>query len=63
VIADAAVPPSVLISLMSACTPDPPVPSLPVIVNIVRFMGAKELKNSETAKHYSFYDKKNCNLG
>ena len=51
------------ISLMSACTPDPPVPSLPVIVNIVRFMGAKELKISETAKHYSFYDKKNCNLG
>jgi hypothetical protein len=61
--AEAAVPPSLLISLMSACTPEPPVPSLPVIVSIVLFMGAKERISTEITKKYSHNDKKNCNLG
>jgi hypothetical protein len=34
VMADAAMPPNALMKRMSACTPDPPVPSLPVMVNI-----------------------------
>jgi len=59
---DAAVAPRELNSRISACTPDPPVPSLPVIVSIVCFMAAKEQKRYDTTKHYSHNDKKNCNL-
>jgi len=35
VMAEVAVPPNALMQRMSACTPEPPVPSEPVIVNMV----------------------------
>ena len=38
VTADTALPPNAWMSLMSACTPEMPVPSLPVMVNIAVFI-------------------------
>jgi hypothetical protein len=42
--ADAARPPNSWMSRMSACTPEPPVPSEPVMVNIVVFICCYRLK-------------------
>jgi hypothetical protein len=54
---------------MSACTPDPPVPSLPVMVSMVSLIlpfvlnfAAKERKNRESTKRPSHYDKRKCVL-
>jgi hypothetical protein len=67
--AETAVPPSLWISLMSACTPEMPVPSLPVMVSIVVLIlvsvmktAAKETKKTQTAKYCSLYDKRKLSL-
>jgi hypothetical protein len=46
---------------MSACTPEPPVESLPVIVNI-GFTAAKVIPFHETTKRSSNNDKRNFTL-
>jgi hypothetical protein len=54
---------------MSACTPDPPVPSLPVMVSMVSLIlpfvlnfAAKERKFRESTKCPSYNDKRMCVL-
>ena len=69
VMADAVTPPSWLIILMSACTPEPLEPSLPVIVSIISFAfmlslfsGAKKIKKAETKECFSVNDKRSVTL-